>query len=259
MKLKKFLATSGFMLISSAVYAQYDTAVMCRACPAGTRGDGSSKACTNCGAGTYQNEVGQSQCKSVPTGNCATGAANTGYSSCLNKAGRTACNASNCSATSCSDGYYLSSGECNLCPAGSWCKNSVKNTCSAGTYSGAGASSCTPCTGNYYQPYSGKTSCLYCTTSTSGHSCTYSATESYTDTCTRSVSATCQRSVPCSDLNAQTGQTYYTCTESYSCTKQESYSCTKTRTVSRSGTQTYYYRVNSAHTSCDYYSSSSCS
>ena len=321
MKLRRILTTSSLMLISGAVYAQYDTVVMCRACPAGYKGGGDKQYCDGCGAGTYQPSAGQSSCIDITDGkNCSTGSANTDYTSCTSSI-VLSCKKDDCSATSCKDGYYLSGGKCYICPAGSYCKNSVKNTCSAGTYSsgegwsscsncsagtysgegassctncpagkysssagssscstcsagtysgagasgcstcsagtysGAGSSSCTPCTGNYYQPSAGQSSCSYCTTSTSGHSCTYScqgscAEYNYSTECVQYGTIDgCSHS-----SNSNTG----TC---YGCIKAERKqgSCKRYNTTTCNGTQTYYYRVNSAHTSCDKYDTGNCS
>ena len=55
------------------------------------------------------------------------------------------------SASSCSAGYYSSSGSCAACPAG--------------TYSAALATSCTQCLEGYYQDKSAQTSCITCPTS----------------------------------------------------------------------------------------------
>ena len=163
---------------------------------------------TKCSDGTYQDvitrqNVGNKATKTFECASCGNKSCSVDGMKCVSCTGNgvATCSPTNCAATSCSDGYYLSGGKCYICPAGSWCKNSVKNTCSAGTYSsgtgwsscsncsagtysGAGASGCTncpagsysssagsssckPCESPNYQPYEGKTSCSYsCDTST---------------------------------------------------------------------------------------------
>ena len=205
MKLKNILSTSSLILISSAVYAQYDTVVMCRACPAGYVGNGSGTECTACGAGTYQPSAGQSSCISITDEkNCATGSANTSYTSCVNKAGRTKCDPKTCKATSCSAGYYLSNGECVLCEAGYRCPgDNKKYDCTPGTYqplkgksscdacpvgaysSGYRATSCSTCAATVYESWSGECGSVsrsytaYCTStgSTSSTDKSYKGTE----------------------------------------------------------------------------------
>ena len=174
MKLKKFLSTSSFLLIATPSLAgvgdPYDTIRMCRPCPIGYVGNGKSKSCSGCAAGTFQDEVGQGQCKDVPAGNCATGTANTSYETCLNKAGRSKCSASDCSATGCKSGYYLSGGECHLCPVGHRCPGDSKAyECSPGTYQASeGKSSCDACPVGTYSSSSGATSCNGCAATSYG-------------------------------------------------------------------------------------------
>ncbi len=184
MKLKNILSTSSLILISSAVYAQYDTVVMCRACPAGTRGDGSDTKCTNCGPGTYQDKVGQDSCINcgkgkyqnatgqtgckncgkgyycpnektenrvpVDTGYCAKTDKESAQTACASNTsssypGVKTCNKETCAATSCNDGYYLTGTTCTKCEAGYYCKNSTRNDCGKGKYSEAGWSECKAC------------------------------------------------------------------------------------------------------------------
>ncbi len=189
MKLKNILSTSSLILISSAVYAQYDTVVMCRACPAGYVGNGSGTECTACAAGTYQPSAGQSSCISITDGkNCATGSANTSYTSCVNKAGRTKCDPKTCKATSCSAGYYLSNGECVLCEAGYRCPgDNKKYDCTPGTYQPLkGKSSCDACPVGAYSSGYRATSCSTCAATVYGSwsgECG-SVSRSYTAYCT---------------------------------------------------------------------------
>ena len=161
MKLKKILSTSSLILISSAVYAQYDTIVMCRACPAGYSGNGGGTSCDACGKGTYQNESGKSSCKSVDPGYCSTGSANTSQTKCTSDI-VLSCNPQTCAATSCKDGYYLNGTTCTICPAGYACSKNSK----------------TPCGPGYYQPSGGQSSCIpvgdgYCSTGSANSARTY--------------------------------------------------------------------------------------
>ena len=167
MKLKKILATSGLMLISSAVYAQYDTVVMCRACPAGYVGNGSGAECTACAGGTYQNQTGQSSCITCTAGTYSSGKT----MACQTCPAGTYSGTKASSCTTCTAGTYSGAGasSCSTCPAGKYSGAGASScsTCPAGTYSGKGASSCTPCSYPYYQPYAGQSSCPYsCDTST---------------------------------------------------------------------------------------------
>ena len=188
MKLKKFLSTSSFILISTPALAglgdPWDTVVMCRACPAGTSGNGSATSCTNCTAGTYQDKVGQGECINcgkgryqnatgqtgckncgkgyycpnektvnpipVDTGYCAKTDKESAQTACASNAsssypGVKTCNKETCAATSCNDGYYLTGTTCTKCEAGYYCKDSTRNNCGQGKYSEAGWSECKPC------------------------------------------------------------------------------------------------------------------
>ena len=256
MKLKKFISTSSFILISGAVYAQYGKIVMCRACPVGYVGNGSSTKCTGCSAGTYQDQIGQKNCKDIPAGNCATGAANSSYKTCLDKDGRTACSASDCSATGCSAGYYLSGGECHSCTEGYYCPgDNERHICNAGQYSTSGSSSCTNCPAGsyssssgsssctscsypYYQPNEGQTSCPnYCDTTTPSCTNVYKTITPKTcykyftiEGCTSQIPAECEgkKSYDCSTCSTSSGSTNYGTANTWttsSCTGYSSPTC----------------------------------
>ena len=53
---------------------------------------------------------------------------------------------------------------CEACPAGTWGDGTNCNTCSAGTYSTAGSSSCTNCPAGKYASSAGSSSCTNCLT-----------------------------------------------------------------------------------------------
>ena len=190
MKLKKFLSTSSFILMSTPALAglgdPYDTVVMCRACPAGYSGNGGGTECTQCSKGTYQDEMGKNSCKSVDPGYCSTGSVNTSQTKCTSDI-VLSCDPQTCAATSCKAGYGLYNGECKPCGAGTYkssngseaCSNVTGTNCSTGSantgYSscGTGVSACenntckvTSCSGGYGYSSSGKGSCSACTGST---------------------------------------------------------------------------------------------
>ena len=64
--------------------------------------------------------------------------------------------------TQCNVGYKLVDGKCEQCPAGYSCNGISETICNAGTYSAAGAGSCTPCPAGQYQDSKGKSSCKAC-------------------------------------------------------------------------------------------------
>ena len=82
--------------------------------------------------------------------------------------------------TSCQTGYIVNSAgnDCVLpCTAGQAYISGSCQTCLAGTYSLAGASSCTPCNAGYYQNQAGQSTCIACpsptiSTSSGSSSCT---------------------------------------------------------------------------------------
>ncbi len=72
----------------------------------------------------------------------------------------TKCNDEKC--LQCNLGYKLVNGKCEKCPAGYSCNGITQTICSAGTYSGAGAASCTACQAGKYQASKGKSYCDTC-------------------------------------------------------------------------------------------------
>ncbi|MCR5506653.1 MAG: hypothetical protein K6F04_02270 [bacterium] len=158
MKIKNLVSTSAMLIagLSTDVFAQQTSFLMCTSCPVGTYSTGgTSKSCTSCPAGQYQNETGASSCKVCLAGQYSS---TTGASSC----------------TSCPAGTYSSSAaskSCALCPAG--------------TFSSAGATSCTACPKGQYQNLTGQSSCTACTGNT------YSSTAGATS-CTKVPANTSQ-------------------------------------------------------------------
>jgi hypothetical protein len=101
-----------------SVVARSSTASDCTACAAGTyntkTGASSVDACTACPVGTFSGVVGASNvsaCSSCPAGATAIpGSQVAGACMCL-------------------DGYYLTGGNCEICPDGRYCKGNQKNDC----------------------------------------------------------------------------------------------------------------------------------
>jgi len=97
----------------------------CTVCPAGYSCDGTSKtACS--GANQYQDQTGQSSCKTCPY------IVNEDHTSCTQPP--------------CSAGYYMGENTCEKCPGGYYCADgSTKEECPAGTTSNMGATSADDC------------------------------------------------------------------------------------------------------------------
>ncbi len=113
-----YYCPSGTRVTCEAGYYCPEGSISHNVCPAGTYSNAGASSCTNCPAGKYQDGTGASSCK-----NCTDGK--------WSAAGRT---------TQCVDN----------CTAGYYCKNGNRVACPAGTYSNAGAASCTDCPSHYY-------------------------------------------------------------------------------------------------------------
>ena len=88
--------------------------------------------CWSCAPGEYQPSVGQTSCLSCPAGSYTATWANTA---------------------------------CWPCPSGKFCTGGAHNDpCSAGTYSGSGASNCQTCTSGWYTTTPGNSACWMCPT-----------------------------------------------------------------------------------------------
>lgn len=99
----------------------------CTICPPGTYSN-NGNSCAACAAGTFSSNFGTLLCQNCPEG----------YTSLMNN--------TNCSF--CDEGYYMESGQCTVCPAG--------------TYSGLNATSCSACPTSTVSP-PGSTHCFgYC-------------------------------------------------------------------------------------------------
>jgi len=126
--------------------------------------------CTQtCGPGTYQDQSGQTSCKTCASGTYSTvGASSCAYTATTCPAGTyasgtaTVCN-------SCATGKYSTVGasSCSYtattCPAGTYASGiSACETCGSGTYSTVGASTCKSCPTGKYNEQTSQTSCKSC-------------------------------------------------------------------------------------------------
>ena len=119
----------------------------------------------------------------------------------------TKCNDEKC--IQCNAGYKLVNGKCEKCQAGYSCNGITQTICSAGTYSGAGAASCTACQAGKYQPSAGKTSCNPCAAgtyqgSTGKTSCNLCSAGYYQPNTGKSSCTAC----PAGKYQASTGKSY---------------------------------------------------
>ncbi|XP_069622657.1 sushi, von Willebrand factor type A, EGF and pentraxin domain-containing protein 1 [Ranitomeya imitator] len=146
---------------------------MCVNCPKGTFYSLEHNTCESCWIGSYQNEEGQMDCKSCPTGT---------YTEYLHSKRISECKAQ------CKPGTYSSNGleTCESCPHGTYqpvmgakfcisCPKEMSTVkrgavdisecgvpCHAGEFSRSGLVPCFPCPRDYYQPEPGKSYCLSC-------------------------------------------------------------------------------------------------
>ena len=164
---------------------------MCVDCPVGKKV--SSKICTLCASGQYQNQTGQSSCKTCPANRvsapgavicseCNHGMYSKTGGSCeqcpsgqFRGVGDPEQNCITCPIGSIAEGtLYV---KCNECAPGNWSTNNICQQCPSGTYGEAGV--CVSCPSGYYQSSTGKDTCLTCgsfmfspTGSVDGSNCT---------------------------------------------------------------------------------------
>ncbi|XP_067409310.1 sushi, von Willebrand factor type A, EGF and pentraxin domain-containing protein 1 isoform X1 [Emydura macquarii macquarii] len=146
---------------------------MCVNCPLGTYYSLEHHTCESCWTGSYQDEEGQLECKSCPSGS---------YTEYLHSRSISECKAQ------CKQGTYSPNGleTCESCPLGTYqpafgskncisCPENMSTVkrgavaisacgvpCPAGEFSRSGLMSCYPCPRDYYQPDPGKSYCLSC-------------------------------------------------------------------------------------------------
>ncbi len=131
----------------------------CDRCKAGYQKSGNS--CVACSAGYYSTEGGSCQkCGKGTKSNSGSGA--TGCVSCngtneyQDQEGQSTCK-------TCATGFVPSNRQsCASCSAGTYWNGSGCVNCSAGSYSAANATGCTPCGAGTYQPSAGQAGCLSC-------------------------------------------------------------------------------------------------
>ncbi|XP_019410274.1 PREDICTED: sushi, von Willebrand factor type A, EGF and pentraxin domain-containing protein 1, partial [Crocodylus porosus] len=146
---------------------------MCVNCPLGTYYSLEHHTCESCWTGSYQDEEGQLECKSCPSGS---------YTEYLHSRSISECKAQ------CKQGTYSPNGleTCESCPFGTYqpvigsknclpCPENMLTVkrgavdilacgvpCPAGEFSRSGLLPCHPCPRDYYQPDPGKSYCLSC-------------------------------------------------------------------------------------------------
>ncbi|KAM4706820.1 sushi, von Willebrand factor type A, EGF and pentraxin domain-containing protein 1 [Discoglossus pictus] len=146
---------------------------MCVNCPKGTYYSLEHNTCESCWIGAYQDEEGQMDCKSCPTGT---------YTEYLHSKRASECKAQ------CKPGTYSANGleTCESCPHGTFqpvfgskfCTTCPKRMstvkrgsidisecgvpCQAGEFSRSGLQPCFQCPRDYYQPEAGRSYCLQC-------------------------------------------------------------------------------------------------
>ncbi|MBR4892001.1 MAG: hypothetical protein IKZ34_02350 [Alphaproteobacteria bacterium] len=160
--------TDGIYYTNSSGFLYYQVAVIvpdAAICPKGHYCDASCTAHA-CNAGTYQNQIGQTSCKSCTAG---TYQPDTGQAICIScDAGTYQNQTGQASCKSCAAGTYqpnTGQSSCTNCPAGSATKGSSTTCtpCAAGTYSnGTANTSCSNCHNGQYQDLTGQSSCKSC-------------------------------------------------------------------------------------------------
>ena len=170
----------------SGTYASQGKCVSCSTgykCPNGVQ-----EACNN---GYYQNEEGQSTCKTCLAGHYSLGGTYAVYA-CSEITGGHYCTSFN------SDGGCNAIGDCSK---GHYCTGGVKTPCTAGSYSNSTvAESCTPCEAGKYQGESGKSSCLVCGEgkySTGGATSCTVCEHGYTSVCLNNDPKICSQCILC--------------------------------------------------------------
>ena len=151
------------------------THTACEICPAGSISTAGADACTQCEAGKYAaagatecstcavntySTTGSASCTTCPDGTYSEAGASSCSVGCIDESNCTkgtgvntmACNAAHkCEIETCSAGYYLTSGSCVICPAGSYAAvgSTECSACADGSISPAGSAECTTCTSGY--------------------------------------------------------------------------------------------------------------
>jgi len=154
----------------------------CKTCVTGGYCPGGGSAPLACPAGTYQDQTGQTSCKTCTTGHYCSGTGNTAPTSCpagtyQDQTGQTSCK-------TCTTGHY--------CPGG----GTTAVTCQAGTYQDqTGQSTCKSCSAGSYQDQTGQTTCKSCPAGTFE----LSTGSSSCDECPGGAATPCNLNGTCSD------------------------------------------------------------
>ena len=171
----KKIYTIIFMLMLTPAYAQVgDVLFNCVPCEIGTFSSGLEYGCTDCAAGTYQKEEGQSSCIDCELGSYQP---NEKQASCLSCGKGNYCpNKKMVEVFKCPEGTYQDGTEattCKTCPKGYYCPNSGETNgkahlCGAGHYCPAGSAT----SDGKVKTYTKSSQNKYVLTNTSGaHNC----------------------------------------------------------------------------------------
>ena len=145
--------------------------------------------------------------------------------------------------------------KCNACPAGYKCDGNTQYACPAGTYSHAGAASCTNCPAGQYQDKTAQSSCKSCPAGTvNSYDATYCYCQSKIESCTYSYKDySCYTDSKCIDDCKK-----YSINKTDSYCNSECYKC-KYVTVKKSGSRTVYMKYDYNNSKCVEDHKSSCS
>ena len=169
-------AATGCLLAPAGYFVNSTGATSYKPCATGSfAGERGTDTCDPCAAGSYANQLGSKTCKACPAGLTST----PGASTCKACPAGTASPSGSPICVSCAVGTFNDQpkqSECKPCIAGYFCPVSGINklpkdygtryTCSAGSFSAAGAKSCSLCPVNFFQADSGKSTCSPCKSGT---------------------------------------------------------------------------------------------
>ena len=181
-------------------------------CAAGNYSPGAQVTCTQCGAGTYTNLTGQSNCITCPANSvCAPGGSNQGSLGLMSLV--------------CQPGFSNTGTACVTCPQGYACSGTTNTPCATGTYSTGGQVTCSNCAAGTYTNLTGQSACITCPANSVCASDGAQAT------------ATGLKSLVCSPSFSNTGTACATCPPGYACSGTANSACA-TGTYSAGGLNT---------------------
>ena len=169
-------AATGCLLAPAGYFVNSTGATSYKPCATGSfAGERGTDTCDPCAAGSYANQLGSKTCKACPAGFAST----PGSATCKACPAGTASPSGSPICISCAVGTYneeTKQAQCKPCVAGYFCPVSGINkipleygtryTCSGGSFSAAGAKSCSLCPVNYFQAQAGQSSCSPCKSGT---------------------------------------------------------------------------------------------